>query len=96
MAKQLAICTTQSTFDIIHICNMHMEADHSHRKFDNSNVSHNKPDQSCGNIAINVIVSMYNELSVLLVLNYAQVSANNSGPGISRKSINGICRYVVL
>ena len=59
VAKQLAICIKQSTLGIEHIYNIHMEADHSHSKVEESTISHNEPDQPHWNIAINGMVSIY-------------------------------------
>ena len=56
------------TLRIIHICDIHMEADYSHSVVDNSTLSSNKPDQPHGNVAISKIVSMYDEPSILMVL----------------------------
>ena len=32
VAKQLSICTTESALDIVYICNIPVEANHSHSK----------------------------------------------------------------
>ena len=67
----------QSTLDIVHICNMHVEADYSHTNVEDNTVSRNKPGQSyvamCsnvppGNTTINRIVNIYTELSVVIEL----------------------------
>ena len=68
MYNWLAICMIQSALDSVYICDMHLEADHSHRKVEDSTVSCDKPDQPHGNAAINGIVSVYDEASILIVL----------------------------
>ena len=64
--------TKQSTLDIVHIYNMHIEADHSHSEVKDSTLYHNEPDQPCGGISINGIESVYNKPNVLIVLKDAQ------------------------
>ena len=55
------------TLDIVHICSMYVEANHSHNKVEDSTVSYNEPNQPCDNIDINGTLSEFNELSVLMV-----------------------------
>ena len=52
---------------------MHVEADHSYSKAEESTISYNQPDQPHESIAINKIVSMYDKSSVLMVLKDSQV-----------------------
>ena len=72
MADPLAICSIQSTLDIVHIYDTHKEANHSYSKVKGSTVSGDERDQPHGSITINGIVSVYDEPNVLMVLEDAQ------------------------
>ena len=68
VAKQLAICIIQSSWNIVYIYNTHAEANHSHSEVLNGTVSRSKSDLPCGTIDINGMVIVYNEQSILMVL----------------------------
>ena len=56
------------TLRIIHICDIHMEADYFYSKSKESTISCNEHNKPHGNISVNRIVSMYDKPSILIVL----------------------------